>query len=193
VLAVIAVPSPAEAHLVTTGIGPFFDGIVHSLISIESALAIAGIGILAGQSGKAAARAVVIVAPPAWLAGAVLSMQAGVVPLQPWLSVACFLGLGLAIAARLQLSPMLMAIVALLAAVALGCAASADLMALPSAALFLLGNVAAIAVAVILIAGLALSLSAGWTLVALRVMGSWLAAAGLLLLGWTLRSQSWIT
>ncbi len=38
-----------------------------------------------------------------------------------------------------------------------------------------------------LVAGLVVSLKVFWARIAIRVLGSWIAATGLLMLGWTLR------
>jgi hypothetical protein len=50
----------------------------------------------------------------------------------------------------------------------------------------LIGSAAAIFVIVTMVAALAASLSAGWVRIAWRVFGSWIAASGVLLLGWAL-------
>jgi hypothetical protein len=52
----------------------------------------------------------------------------------------------------------------------------------------LAGIVAAVFVVVALAAALVVALRAPWSRIAVRVAGSWIAAAGLLLLGWTLRA-----
>jgi hydrogenase/urease accessory protein HupE len=184
---VSTISSPAHAHLVATGSGPFFDGLFHSLVSIDGMLAAAGVAVLAGLSGKAGARAAVIVYPLAWLAGAVFGIRFGGAPLQPWLSIASFLGLGLAIAAKIRLAPPAVGALAFLVALAFGPTMTFDLPVLSSTTLFLLGSVSAMSVALVVISAAALSLSDGWTLIAVRALGSWLAAAGLLLLGWALR------
>jgi hydrogenase/urease accessory protein HupE len=59
--------------------------------------------------------------------------------------------------------------------------------AAPQGNLELLGSVAALALVVTLVAGFVVSLKAFWARIAVRVVGSWIAATGLLLLGWTLR------
>ncbi|NLS07102.1 hypothetical protein HGP14_27775 [Rhizobium sp. P32RR-XVIII] len=186
-LLVSTISSPADAHLIATGSGPFFDGLFHSLVSVEGMLAVAGVAVLAGLSGKAGARAAVIVYPLAWLAGALYGIRFGAAPLQPWLSIATFLGLGLAIATKIRLAPLAVGALALLVALAFGPTATYDLPALSSTSLFLLGSVSAVSVPFIVISAVALALGDGWTLIALRALGSWLAATGLLLLGWTLR------
>ena len=54
-------------------------------------------------------------------------------------------------------------------------------------ALGMLGAATAALLLAILAAALAASLRAGWTRIAVRVAGSWIAALGILALGWSLR------
>ena len=64
VLAVI--PSTAEAHLVTTGLGPFYDGAMHLLLSPGDLLELMAGSLLAGLHGARAGRLTVIALPVAW-------------------------------------------------------------------------------------------------------------------------------
>lgn len=180
---------PARAHMVTTGIGPLFDGIVHSFTAFEDAIVMAAVAILAGMSGKPAARLAALVFPLAWAAGLLFGIRIGPVSLQPWLSIVSFLGLGIAIAARLRLEPIVIALPAVILALAFGWQAAADLASAPALGLFTLGSLATMSVTMILISALAVRLCQGWPLVAFRVLGSWLAAAGILLVGWTIHGM----
>jgi hypothetical protein len=186
-LSVVGRPLPAQAHLVTTGVGPFFDGIAHAFLSIEDMLAMAALAALAGMSGKASARTAVIVYPSAWVAGSVIGQRVGIPPIQPWLAIVTLLGIGLAIAAKLRLPPGLTGLLACAVAFATGLVAAFDLAGVWPIVPFMLGSVTAMLVAMLLIAAASNAFTTGWRLVALRALGSWLAAAGLLLLGWTLR------
>ena len=58
-----------------------------------------------------------------------------------------------------------------------------------TAALSLLGLGAAVFVLVALVAALVVRLRAGWARIAVRVAGSWIAASGLLMLGWAERTR----
>lgn len=49
------------------------------------------------------------------------------------------------------------------------------------------GVVSAVFVLVVLVAAFVAALQAGWTRIAVRVGGSWIAASGLLMLGWSFR------
>lgn len=64
-------PPVLSAHLVTSGLGPVYDGIAHVLISPEDLIPVLGMGILAGQNGPRAARAALFTITALWLAGGV--------------------------------------------------------------------------------------------------------------------------
>jgi hypothetical protein len=55
----------------------------------------------------------------------------------------------------------------------------------------LLGMLAALFVLIALVAACVVSLHQQWARIAVRVAGSWMAAIGLLMLGWTLRGGNW--
>jgi len=59
----------ADAHLVTTGLGPLYDGMSHLLLSPEEWIMIVGLGLLAGLHGPATGRFVLFSLPCAWLLG----------------------------------------------------------------------------------------------------------------------------
>jgi hydrogenase/urease accessory protein HupE len=54
--ALVSWPVPAEAHLVTTGLGPVYDGISHVLLSPDDLLPVLVLGLLAGLNGPVAGR-----------------------------------------------------------------------------------------------------------------------------------------
>ena len=57
------------AHLVTTGLGPFYDGVSHFALTPEDLLPALAIALLAGQRGSPAGRLALFALPGAWLAG----------------------------------------------------------------------------------------------------------------------------
>ena len=64
-------PAPAEAHLVTTGLGPIYDGISHVLMSPDDLVPILAMAFLAGLNGPAAGRRTLFALTAAWLVGGV--------------------------------------------------------------------------------------------------------------------------
>ena len=53
-------PAQANAHLVNSGFGSFYDGIGHLFITPEDVLAVVALALLAGLSGKRCGRAVIL-------------------------------------------------------------------------------------------------------------------------------------
>ena len=63
-----------SAHLVTTGLGPLFDGIGHVVVTPEDLLPVIALALLAGLGGKAYGRKVLFILPAAWLVGGLLGI-----------------------------------------------------------------------------------------------------------------------
>ena len=187
-LALVAtLPVPAHAHLVNSGLGPFYNGTLHLLLSPGDLLAVLAVSLLAGQSGKAAARWAAIALPLAWggaaLAGLALGMAAGLGSVQ----VALLILLGVLVAAGIQLPPAVMGSLAAATGLVHGLENAAAFAAADSGTVAVAGAAAAVLVLTLLITASAVSLRAAWTRIALRVGGSWIAAIGMLMLGWLLQ------
>ncbi len=69
VVAGVFLPFSVEAHLVTTGLGPLYDGISHVLLSADDLLPILAMSMLAGLNGPAAGRRTLFGLTGAWLLG----------------------------------------------------------------------------------------------------------------------------
>ena len=183
-------PSAAFAHLVSSGLGPSHDGALHLLLSPEDLLALLAVTLLAGLGGKTASRCLIITLPLAWLGAGVVGLDREVGLIEPWLNVALLTMLGVLVAANVRLSPPIIAALGVLIGVMHGLDNGAALAAAgvgPRA----LGGVAASALILALLLGaLVASLRAAWSLIALRVVGSWIAAVGMLLIGWMLSTAA---
>jgi urease accessory protein len=182
-------PTAAEAHLVTSGLGPLYDGISHLLLSPEDLVPVLAVGLLAGLNGPQSGRRALFVLSAAWLAGGLAGLVAGQPPVPLMVTAASFLVLGLLIAFDWRLSPS--AISALAASVGLlhGSLNGAGIAAEGREALGVAGISATVFVLVAIAAAGVLSLGAPWSRVIVRVAGSWVAAIGLLMLGWGLRGM----
>lgn len=181
------VPTPAHAHLVTTGLGPLYDGISHLFLSFEDLLPLLAMALLAGLNGPGAGRLALFVVPAAWLLGGLAGFAVGA-PLVPGtVTAASFLVLGGLTAADRRLSPT--AVTALAGALGLlhGWLNGAGIAEAGREALGLVGIVSAVFVVVALVAAFVVWLRPPWTRIAVRVAGSWIVAIGILLLGWGLR------
>jgi urease accessory protein len=183
----VLLPQAAHAHLVTTGLGPLYDGIMHFLVSFEDLLPVLAMALLAGLNGPQAGRRALFVLPAAWLAGGLAGYLAGAAPAGAWATAFSALVLGGLVAADRRLP--VAVVTALAAALGLlhGWLNGAGIAAANREGLAVLGIGAAVFVVVALLAAVAASVQAQSARIAVRVAGSWIAAVGLLLVGWQLR------
>jgi hydrogenase/urease accessory protein HupE len=183
----VAQVTDAHAHLVSTGLGPFYDGFAHVLFAPEDALAVLALALLSGMSGISAGRAVLFTLPVAWCIGALIGLQAPAAPSVPWLTIATFLGLGILIAVNCRLSASAAAGLSITVGFAHGYFNGSVMTAASFDLSMLAGTLASMFFMIAVVAAVVASLRAPWMRIAVRTLGSWIAAGGLLLLGWTLR------
>lgn len=193
VLAAVAAlwPSPAEAHLVTTGLGPIYDGISHVLMSPDDLIPLVAMALLAGMNGPAAGRRTLFALTSAWLVGGLAGFLVGHSLVPGSAATASFLVLGGFIAADRRMPSRLVSALAMAVGLLHGWLNGVGIAESQREALGLVGIASATFVLVALASAFALSLSrrAEWMRVAIRVAGSWVAAIGLLMLGWSLRGS----
>ena len=179
-------PALAHAHLITTGLGPVYDGITHFVLTPEDLLPAVALAVLAGLKGKAHARRAIFVLPITWLpAGMAGAAVGGAVPYSlAWLPLLVMGGL---VAADPRLSPRATTAIAAVLGAILGYANGCAMAQAGAGVRGIAGIAAAVFVVVTLASAAAAAWQAGWMRIAWRVAGSWIAAGGLLLLGWSLR------
>jgi len=178
-------PSDAAAHLVTTGMGPVYDGIGHLLLTPEDLVPVLALALFAGLRGAAQGRRAMLLLPLAWLAGGLLGLRVSAAPAFP-VPAFSFLILGGLVAADLRLPANGVAVLSAVLGVVHGDLNGAALRQ-GAGGLGLLGIMAALFVLMALASAFVVSLERPWARIAVRVAGSWIAASGLLLLGWSLR------
>ena len=178
--------APVEAHLVTTGLGPVYDGISHFLASPEDLVPVLVLALLAGQCGPETARRVVFALPLAWLIGALVGLAAAVAPL-PALTWLTFILLGGLVAAHIQLPGASVGALATVIGLFNGLINGSAISSAGGSTITLTGIVATVFVVTVLAAAAAIAFTWPPVKIAFRVLGSWTAATGLLLLGWSLR------
>jgi hydrogenase/urease accessory protein HupE len=188
--AIALLPTPAAAHLNSTGLGPVYDGVAHFLTSPEDLLAVLALALWAGARGAGYGRRALFVLPSAWLLGSLLGMTVAATAGGTVLSAIWLMALGGLLAADLTLplrgTTALVALLGLQRGYLNG--SGIEQSASGIAALFGLGAMVFVVVAIA--AASVVRLRAAWARVAVRVIGSWIAASGLLLLGWSLRTHA---
>lgn len=187
-LILLCLPTLAHAHLVSTGIGPFYDGLAHLFVSLQDLLFCLGVGLLAGLSGKETARSTLLYGAVAWIAGGVIGLYVGGEVTTTFAAPVMLLLVGVFVALDLRL-PGVLTISAVSVATAIhGYLNGVELAPVGIVGVF--GVYFAFLTVALLIAASVAGLRAMWARTAARVAGSWIGAAGLLLLGWTLRTMS---
>jgi hydrogenase/urease accessory protein HupE len=180
-------PSPAEAHLVTTGLGPIYDGISHVLMSPDDLVPVLAMGLLAGLNGPVAGRWTLFALTGAWLLGGIAGFLAGHALLPTAVTAVSFLVLGGLTAVDRRLSPTVVTALAIALGLVHGWLNGVGIAESQREALALAGVGSAIFVVVAIVSAFVVSLRVAWMRIAVRVAGSWVAAIGLLMLGWSLR------
>lgn len=180
--AVLLIPSSALAHPMK-GVGDFYAGMLHPVLSIEMILPLVALGLFAGRQRRETAIGVLAAFPVAILAGTLLIF----VRLVPSFIGAVILAITAVLGGLIALSKALPSAIPIAMAVLLGLAIgwtnASEITPQMSPARF----VAGLAVAGLLVSsygvGLVRSLKFDWSQIAVRVAGSWLAAIGILVLG----------
>lgn len=188
-VAAALLPSPAAAHLNSTGLGPLYDGAVHFLTSPEDLLAALALALWAGSRGASYGRRALFVLPGAWLLGGLFGATAAA-SVGGGLAAIWLLALGALLAADVALPLLAATVLAAVLGVQRGYLNGAGVGMSVDGVVALLGLASAVFVLVALAAAFAVHLRAAWARIAVRVIGSWIAASGLLLLGWSLRGRS---
>jgi len=177
------------AHLTPTGLGPWGDGMARLVLQPLDLLLLVTLVLLAVQSARPWMDRLGLVLPLSWLLGGLVGLGVGkewplALPCTALVTVVAMvvsLGLVLRIGDRL-----------LLGSTAglgffFGLAAGSSLAGHGGALAALLGEAVAIAVLTALLLMALAPPHPRWLTLGLRVMGSWIAASGLLMLGWQSR------
>jgi hydrogenase/urease accessory protein HupE len=179
-LTVLAV-QPAMAHPPPLGVGGFAGGLLHPLLVPAHGLALVGLGVLIGQQagwGRA-----VVVAGIVALAAGLGVMTLGVVPLfvgEALLALAALTGLLVALAR--PVSEIAGGVLATATGFAIALDSPPEVLSLREANLMLAGTGLGAALLLIVTSELARRLQSAWPRIAMRILGSWIAASAILVL-----------
>ena len=185
----------AQAHIVASRLGDFYAGALHPLTDLQDIILWVAMGVLAGSLGAARGRWLVLVFPLGLLAGLVLGRAFGVLSPGPAVNAGMSLVLGLLLAAAARLPTALLCVIAFGLAVLRGAANTGDLGPETDRLLFAAGLACAGYAAITLIMALTLAFrrpdagpSLEWRGIAIRAFGGWVAAIGLMMVGFALAS-----
>lgn len=186
--ALLCLTQTANAHLVTTGAGPFYDGTAHFFLTFEEILPVVALSLFAGLRGPRFGRWVIAVLPISWIIGGLAAFQFHSITTPPAIiTVIVMLLPGALLASDWNLPVKIVIAIAAFFGLLLG---FLNGIAMPQGKILeVIGSVTAAFIVAVLSAALAIALNHGWTRIAIRVAGSWLTALGLLALGWSLRSK----
>jgi hydrogenase/urease accessory protein HupE len=182
-------PFAAHAHLASTGFGPFYDGLTHLAMSPDDILGIVAVSLLAGLLSNRHGRWVLFVLPVAWIAGGGIGLLSNrEAELGAWNAVSVLV-IGALVAADWKLPLPVVAGLALALGFLHGFLNGLGMGRDANAVLALTGIGSGCFVIVALTAALAVKLRATRARIVVRVAGSWIAAVGLLMLGWAFRAD----
>jgi hydrogenase/urease accessory protein HupE len=169
--------------------GPIYDGLMHFLISPEDLVPAFALALLAGLRGAAYGRRASLTLPVAWLVGSLFGLTATATSGGAVLSSFWFLLLGGLVIADVKIRLSAMTVLAALLGVVHGYLNGTGMGQSGSAVVALLGLTSGVFVLIVLAAAFVVQLRAHWARIAVRVAGSWIAASGLLMLGWSFRGS----
>jgi urease accessory protein len=185
----VFIPSMACAHLVTSGLGPFYDGSLHLLLSPSDLLGLVAATLLAGLRGARAGRLTVVALPAAWFIAGLIGLNLPFIIDLPGLSILSFVILGVLVAIHPKLPPVAVTALTGLYGVLHGLLNGSALGVMGAGVLSLFGIVVTVLIIALLVSATVVSLRAVWTRIAVRVVGSWVAAVGMLMFGWMIRGS----
>jgi hydrogenase/urease accessory protein HupE len=188
----LAAASPLHAHAVFSTKGPFFGGLKHFGVSIDDILAATVVGIIAAQHQVRVTGKSVLALALGWYVCGTVGLWIGVEPAKAGVPAACSLVvMGVIGAIGRQYRPVvpiaLAAAVGSLHGLLNGLAMQPDTFG--SGLMQMLGIVAAAGFVATYPSALLDLFKQQWVRIVARVMSSWIAATGLLLLGWSLRAR----
>jgi hydrogenase/urease accessory protein HupE len=186
---VLLSPQIAQAHLVTTGLGPVYDGIGHLVLSFRDLIPALGMALLAGLRGVKTGRWSLFALPLAWFVGGLIGLGAAQEVVFPF-EFASFMVMGILIATDAPLPASVISAIIALFGFTHGYANGTAIRDVGAFAgtLELLGIAVALFVITAIFAAIVVSLRWDWSRIVVRVAGSWIAAIGLLFLGWQIKT-----
>ncbi|WP_458159402.1 HupE/UreJ family protein [Bradyrhizobium sp. 18BD] len=183
----LAGANAAEAHIVAARLGDFYAGAAHPLTDLQDIVLWIATGVLAGTLGAAKGRWLILVFPVGLLIGLPFGNVFGAASTQ-LADAAMMLAIGMLLAAAAQVPALLLCAIAFAVAVIRGAANGADLAPETDRLLFAAGLVCAGYAVITLTMALTAMFrrtnsdsATSWRSIAVRALGGWIAAIGLMM------------
>jgi urease accessory protein len=178
-LILLCLPVAVAAHPIK-GVGDFYSGMLHPLTALEFLLSWIALALFAGQQGRKTALLALAIFPSALVLGAILGTVVASPAWLPAMNLVLIPILGLAVVLAISFPTPATVILVALVGLLHGLANGAEITAPVSPWRFIPG-LATIAVLVLAYGiGLVRSIKKPWTRIAVRVAGSWITAAGIM-------------
>ncbi len=178
-LIILLVPSVAVAHPIK-GVGDFYAGMLHPLTALEFLLSWIALALFAGQQGRKAALMTLGIFPIALVSGAGLALIVQAPAWLPGVNLVVIPLLGLAVALAFSCPSTVTILLVAIVGSLHGLANGSEITTSMSAWRFIPGLAVAAIVNLTYGIGLVRSLHKPWTRIAVRVVGSWIAAIGIM-------------
>jgi urease accessory protein len=165
------------------GVGDFYAGMLHPVTAVDAVLPILALSLLAGQQKRENSIRVLVAFPASLLVGALLALFRSSPAALGWVQLAFAAVLGGLVALSRPLPKYLLMALGIALGIAVGWSNAGELTGDISRFRFVSGL---IVVGILLITygvGLVRRLTVPWSQIAVRVVGSWIAAIGILVLG----------
>jgi hypothetical protein len=177
------------AHLVPTGLGPWGDGMARLMLQPLDLLLLVALVLLAVQNGRSWSDRLALVLPLSWLVGGLGGLLVGRELHLALLCAALVTAVGVlaALGPALRLGKRFLRGGTAALSLLFGLVAGSSLAGHGGALQALLGEAVAIAVVTALLLMALDPPHPRWLALGLRLIGSWIAASGLLMLGWLSR------
>jgi urease accessory protein len=175
-------PMPAFAHPMQ-GVGDFYAGMLHPVVTIETALPIVALSLLAGQQRRETAIQLLAAFPVALIVGALLASLRDVPSSLGIVQLILTAGFGILVAFARRVPSWLLVALGAVLGISAGWANAAELVGPASRFRFIAGLAVVGLLLLVYGNGLVRNLKREWTQIAVRVAGSWIAAVSILVLG----------
>jgi urease accessory protein len=179
----ITLASPAAFAHPMRGVGDFYAGMLHPVATLETVLPIVALSLFAGQQRRESAIHLLVAFPLTLIVGALLATYSNA-PLSLGIVQLIFTALfGVLVALQLRVPVWLLVGPGALLGIAVGWTNASDTIGQVSPYRFVAGLAVAGLLLLVYGIGLVRNLTVDWTRIAVRVVGSWIAAVSILVVG----------